>query len=791
MKNNKPIFNFKRALNIAVAFILLLSLFKIFTLTVEAATGLCPDNVAYSDYLAPNFSCTIGNLTFSGFGYSAPGDVKLAIPAESINVHTITNPGNEGFQFASGFNVGNSTAQDSIITFMVSMDQPGITSIDLFFNGSNIGTGVSSVTEYYCLNSALPCNNAGQLTVTNPPPVFSNQAIFDPVKSVAVSKHIHVDSGVAGNASISVVVNTFNNITPLPSPGSLTVIKDVVGGTATSSNFSINVKSGSTDVSGSPQAGSATGTLYTLSAGTYTVSETGGPDNYTPSFKGNCDDGGSVTLSAGAAQTCTITNTYTGGGGGSTTGSLTVIKNVVGGTATSSDFSIHVKSVEADVSGSPQLGSASGTLYSLAGGSYTVSESGGPANYASSFSGCNADGNITVTNGQSVTCTITNTYIGTCSEPTTHELNSGTGTLTAGWTDVNTSSTPLNVALYNNGNFTTHAVAADTSGLIPPWYTPATPAIWISTGPHPGRTDGQGLPTEDQWRLFETSFSIPSDASVSPVTLYFTADNAATVYLNGIELASTTDLGTFTAAIPTPPQVFSNLYSVTFTPVVGANTLDFVARNEGGVYTDNPTGLLYSVTYQEQDNCGGGGSSGPTNFSLTAATSGSGSGTITSGDSVINCGSACSNSYASGTAVTLTETPASGSAFTGWGGDCAFSGISNTCSLVVISALDVTAGFDANSGGGGVATSNILSGGGGGGGGGAPGSGGTFGSGGGGGSGLQMGEIAGTFTNIPNTPQGQVLGTSTTLPRTGIPPAFLFLIFATIAALADKKLKLI
>ena len=316
MKNNKPIFNFKRALNIAVAFILLLSLFKIFTLTVEAATGLCPDNVAYSDYLAPNFSCTIGNLTFSGFGYSAPGDVKLAIPAESINVHTITNPGNEGFQFASGFNVGNSTAQDSIITFMVSMDQPGITSIDLFFNGSNIGTGVSSVTEYYCLNSALPCNNAGQLTVTNPPPVFSNQAIFDPVKSVAVSKHIHVDSGVAGNASISVVVNTFNNITPLPSPGSLTVIKDVVGGTATSSDFSIDVKSGSTNVSGSPQPGSATGTLYTLAGGSYTVSETGNLDNYTASYSNSCA-GGDVSLSAGGSVTCIITNTYTGGGGGS------------------------------------------------------------------------------------------------------------------------------------------------------------------------------------------------------------------------------------------------------------------------------------------------------------------------------------------------------------------------------------------------------------------------------------------------------------------------------------------
>src|SRR5262249_25899638 len=63
---------------------------------------------------------------------------------------------------------------------------------------------------------------------------------------------------------------------------------------------------------GSPQPGSATGTSYSdLAAGAYTVSESGGPAGYTASFSGDCDQTGAVTLTAGDAKTCTITNTFT------------------------------------------------------------------------------------------------------------------------------------------------------------------------------------------------------------------------------------------------------------------------------------------------------------------------------------------------------------------------------------------------------------------------------------------------------------------------------------------------
>jgi hypothetical protein len=57
-------------------------------------------------------------------------------------------------------------------------------------------------------------------------------------------------------------------------------------------------------------------------------------------------------------------------------------------------------------------------------------------------------------------------------------------------------------------------------------------------------------------------------------------------------------------------------------------------------------------------------------FTLTVTKGGTGSGTVTSTDEGINCGSTCSKLYNSGTSVTLNATPAAGSIFAGWSGCC-------------------------------------------------------------------------------------------------------------------------
>jgi phospholipase C len=83
--------------------------------------------------------------------------------------------------------------------------------------------------------------------------------------------------------------------------------------------------------------------------------------------------------------------------------------------------------------------------------------------------------------------------------------------------------------------------------------------------------------------------------------------------------------------------------------------------------------------------------SGPT---LTVSLPGPGAGTITSNPTGINCGSVCSASFNTGTSVTLSESPATGTTFAGWsGGGC--SGTGSSCTVTVAGNTTVTAIFNA------------------------------------------------------------------------------------------------
>ena len=77
-------------------------------------------------------------------------------------------------------------------------------------------------------------------------------------------------------------------------------------------------------------------------------------------------------------------------------------------------------------------------------------------------------------------------------------------------------------------------------------------------------------------------------------------------------------------------------------------------------------------------------------YTLTVNKAGTGSGTVASYPAGISCGADCSESYTSGTSVTLTATAASGWAFAGWGGPCTGMG---SCTVSMSAARSVTATF--------------------------------------------------------------------------------------------------
>ncbi len=180
------------------------------------------------------------------------------------------------------------------------------------------------------------------------------------------------------------------------------------GGTATPSDFEVSIKK-----SGGANTGTLSGsgeviTFSSLTPGMYTLSESGGPSGYSTSWSGDCNAQGMIMVIVNVASVCTITHTF------GAVGSIQVHEIVSGGTASPSDFTVHIKK-----SGAPDTGTPSGsgnliTFDQLTPGFYTVIESGGPSGYTVSWSGsCDSQGNVLVVANTTASCTITHTLIDT------------------------------------------------------------------------------------------------------------------------------------------------------------------------------------------------------------------------------------------------------------------------------------------------------------------------------------------------------------------------------------------
>ncbi|MGC5165997.1 prealbumin-like fold domain-containing protein [Luteimicrobium sp. DT211] len=191
-------------------------------------------------------------------------------------------------------------------------------------------------------------------------------------------------------------------------PAQLTLVKTVTnddGGTAAPTAWTL-AADGPTTISGATGSDAVTGA--TVDAGTYTLSESGGPAGYTAgdwSCTGGTLTGSSLTLANGGSATCTLDND-------DQPAHLTLVKTVTnddGGTAVPTQWTLTAGG-PTPISG--VTGSAAVTGATVDAGTYTLSESGGPAGYTAGSWSCTA-GTLTGATlvlgvGQSATCTLDN-----------------------------------------------------------------------------------------------------------------------------------------------------------------------------------------------------------------------------------------------------------------------------------------------------------------------------------------------------------------------------------------------
>ncbi|OGG35190.1 hypothetical protein A2363_03910 [Candidatus Gottesmanbacteria bacterium RIFOXYB1_FULL_47_11] len=317
---------------------------------------------------------TLTGYTPSVWGGDCGRDGSIALALNQDATCTITNnddaPSLTVVKNVVNDNGGTATVSD----FGIALNASPLT----FDSGTVIGTtttytatpGVSANTGYLLTETDLAAYSEG---------IWS---CIDNNTQQTLTQPLSLNEGQDVTCTI-----TNNDIAP-----KLTVIKHVVndnGGTADAGDFTMTVTG--TNVSNPSFPGAENpGTIVTLDAGNYSVSETG-LFGYTPSYSTDCTG----AISAGEEKTCTVTND-------DVAPTLTLQKTVIndnGGSKVVADFVLKIDTTVV----------TSGVAQTLSAGSYTASEVNLPGYTASGWGGhCDSNGSVTLLPGDNKVCTIIN-----------------------------------------------------------------------------------------------------------------------------------------------------------------------------------------------------------------------------------------------------------------------------------------------------------------------------------------------------------------------------------------------
>ncbi|MFK4790722.1 hypothetical protein [Microbacterium sp. ZW T5_56] len=364
---------------------------------------------------------TVADWTLSATGPSTAtgvtGEDTITNAAVLAGTYALTESGPDGYTAGDWTCVGGTQTAaditlapgDDVTCTIINDDQPATLTLIkevVNDNGGLIDVGdvtltatgpqtITGVTGDAAVTNAQV--DAGDYTLSEDSP-----AGYDPSAWVcpgATLANDVVTVPLGGNVTCTI---TNDDIAPL-----LTLVKEVInddGGTAVATDWTL-AADGPTPVTGT--TGGASVTVAPVSAGEYTLSESGGPAGYAAGDWdcANADLTGNVlTLGLGESVTCTIVND-------DIAPRLTLVKEVIndaGGTAVATDWTLTATG-ESTIAG--VTGDAAVTDAPVMAGTYALTESG-PDGYTAGAWSCDAGAltgsDITLAPGDDVTCTIVN-----------------------------------------------------------------------------------------------------------------------------------------------------------------------------------------------------------------------------------------------------------------------------------------------------------------------------------------------------------------------------------------------